>query len=56
MSWKVDFYSDKVEDAIKKWPEGILAKFTWISSLIEDVGPDEVGMPHIKPMGQGCLK
>ena len=56
MNWTIDFYSKKIEQDIKQWPKGIRAKFTWIVDLIEEFGPDEIGMPHIKPLGKGLFE
>ncbi|MFA5306763.1 MAG: type II toxin-antitoxin system RelE/ParE family toxin [Candidatus Babeliales bacterium] len=56
MRWTIEFYDKKVEASIKDWPEGILAKFVWISAVIEEAGPADVGMPHIKALGQGLFE
>lgn len=56
MGWKVEFYNAKVMDTIQKWPVRIKAKFTRIVELITATGPKEVGMPHIKPLGQGLFE
>lgn len=56
MRWKIEFYSNKVIDSIESWPENIQSKFSHIIELIEDVGPKEVGMPHIKALGQGLFE
>lgn len=56
MPWKIEFYDKKVEECIKEWPAGILAKFIWISDVIAKFGPAEVGMPHVKAMGQGLFE
>ncbi len=56
MSWKIKFYSDKIEANIMDWPEDILAKFLWISDIIEKIGPTEIGMPHVKPLGKGLFE
>src|SRR5271157_2224753 len=56
MLWKIEFYNKKVEDSIKEWPAGILAKFAWISDAIEKFGPADVGMPHVRPLGQGLFE
>ena len=56
MSWKIEFYDNKVMDSIQNWPVHIKAKFVHIVELIEKVGPKEVGMPHIKALGQGLFE
>ena len=56
MGWKVEFYSTKVKDAIKAWPESLSSKFLKIAERIEKHGPHEIGMPHIKPLKKGLYE
>ncbi len=56
MSWKVEFYSTKVEKGIDEWPVHLRAKFLKVAELIEKMGPDELGMPHIKPLKKGLFE
>jgi phage-related protein len=56
MRWKIEFYDIKVMKSITQWPVGIGAKFTRIVDLIEEFGPETVGMPHIKALGQGLFE
>lgn len=56
MSWKVDFYSTKVKDAIKAWPESLSTRFLKIAERIEQHGPEAVGMPHIRPLKKGLFE
>jgi phage-related protein len=56
MSWKVEFYSTKVEKGIDEWPIHLKVKFLKIAELIEKMGPDELGMPHIKPLKKGLFE
>lgn len=56
MKWTVDFYDKQVAKSIHEWPTKIKAKLLKIIELIEDFGPIEIGMPHIKPMGQGLFE
>jgi phage-related protein len=56
MYWKIEFYDKKVMDSIYDWPVGIKEKFLRITDLIEEFGPHEVGMPHIKVFGQGLFE
>jgi len=56
MKWKTSFYDQKVMEAILKWPIGIKAKFTNIVELLEYHGPQEVGMPFVKAMGNGLFE
>src|SRR5579872_4052171 len=56
MIWKIEFYNEKVEKNIEKWPENMLAKFAWVSNAIENYGPREVGMQHVKSLKQGLFE
>jgi hypothetical protein len=40
MTWKVTFYSEKVEQQTLALPPGILANLLRIIELIEEFGPD----------------
>ena len=40
MSWKVTFYSEKVENEILKFPAGILVDLLHILEMIEELGPN----------------
>jgi phage-related protein len=56
MSWKIEFYNNDVMESIYKWPNGIRTKFLWITDLIKEFGPADVGMPHIKALGNGLFE
>ncbi len=56
MNWKVEFYDAKVFDGISDWPVHLRSKFAGIVALIKEIGPVEVGMPHIKPLGGGLFE
>ena len=56
MLWKIECYNEKVKESIKEWPKYLLAKFAWISNAIENFGPNDVGMPHIKSLKQGLFE
>lgn len=55
MTWKISFYSAKVQEETLALPAGILASFLRISELIEEFGPD-LGRPHTAPLGQGLFE
>lgn len=55
MSWKITFYSEKVEKETLALPAGILANFLRIAELIEEFGPD-LGRPHTAPLGKGLFE
>ncbi len=55
MTWKITFYSEKVEKETLKLPPGILANFLRITELIEEFGPD-LGRPHTAPLGKSLFE
>lgn len=55
MSWKVTFYSAKLEGEILELPAGFLARFLRYAERMEVFGPD-LGMPHTRAMGGGLFE
>ena len=55
MSWKVTFYSERVEKETLAFPSGVLADLLHILEMIEDLGPN-LGKPHTAPMGDGLFE
>jgi phage-related protein len=55
MSWKVTFFSEKVERDTLRFPPGILAHLLHILELVEEFGPN-LGKPHTAPMGNGLFE
>lgn len=55
MSWKITFYSDKVEKETLEFPAGILANTLHIIEMIEEFGPN-LGKPQTAPMGDGLFE
>ena len=55
MSWKITFFSERVEAEALAFPAGILANFLHILELIEEFGP-ALGKPHTAPMGDGLFE
>ena len=55
MSWKITFYSARVEEQTLRFPIGILAHLLHILELVEEFGPD-LGRPHTAPIGKGLFE
>ena len=55
MTWKITFYSEKVEQQTLKLPPGILADLLRTIELIEEFGPG-IGRPHTAPLRDGLLE
>jgi phage-related protein len=55
LSWKVTFYSPRLEEEILEFPAGFLARFVRYAERMEVYGPD-LGMPHTRAMGHGLFE
>lgn len=55
MTWKVTFFSEKVERDTLRFPKGILAHLLHVLEMIEEFGPN-LGKPHTAPMGNGLFE
>jgi len=55
MSWKITFYSKKVEKETLIFPAGVLANLLHIMEMMEDLGPN-LGKPHTASMGEGLFE
>lgn len=54
-SWRVTFYSEKLQREILGLPAGFVARFIRYSERMERFGPD-LGMPHTRYMGGGLFE
>ena len=50
-TWSVSTLNDTVTQELEKLPPDMRAGFTRISELIERFGPQRVGMPHTRSLG-----
>ena len=55
MTWKITFYSTKVENQTLAFPKGVLANFLHIAEMVEEFGP-VIGMPYIGSMKAGLYE
>jgi hypothetical protein len=55
MTWRVTFFSRRVEDDILSLPAGLVARFVRYAEKMETFGPD-LGMPHTRAMGGGLFE
>jgi len=55
MNWKIEFFSDMVEEQTLAFPKGILADFLRVVELIEEFGP-VIGRPHTAPFSKGLFE
>ena len=54
-AWTLAYYNAKVAAQVDAWPDGILASFSRIASMMLEHGPD-IGMPHTRAMGAGLFE
>ncbi len=50
-NWTVHTLSATVDKELEQLPVDMLARFTRVAELIERFGPQQVGMPHIRSLG-----
>jgi len=55
MNWRITFFDGKVRNQTMGLPEGILANFLHITSMIEEFGP-ALGKPFVTSLGAGLFE
>jgi phage-related protein len=50
--WAVEVLNDLVEAELLSVPKDMQARFLRISELLERFGPQRVGLPHVRPLGE----
>lgn len=48
--WKVSFVNEKAEEEILNLSEDLQARFLHIIELIQEFEPQNIGMPHVRPI------
>ena len=56
MSWHIETLNSKVDEELNSLEPSLKAKFLYICELLKDFGPNLVGTPHIKPLGNKLWK
>jgi phage-related protein len=51
MTWHFEFMDERVEAELLALPKDMQARFLHIAELLQEFGPQHVGMPHIRPLG-----
>jgi len=49
--WKIEYYNEKLSQAILKMPPGLLARYVHLTDNMLEYGPN-LGMPHTRSLGQ----
>ncbi len=52
MTWTVEYLNSNVGRELFALPKDMQARFLHITSLLEEFGPQYIGMPHIKSLGR----
>jgi phage-related protein len=55
VTWSIEYYDDKLQQAILDLPEGLLARYLHMTHRMLVYGPD-LGMPHTRAMGGGLFE
>jgi phage-related protein len=50
VQWKVEILNNAVEKELLSLPKDMQARFVRISELLQSLGPQHVGMPHVRPL------
>ena len=50
-NWTVETLNAAVDEELEQLPVDMLAKFTRVTELIEKFGPQQVGMQHVRSLG-----
>ena len=53
MTWIVEYLDTKVEKELLALPRDLQARLIHITRLLQEFGPQQVGMPHVRSLGQG---
>jgi phage-related protein len=51
MTWRVEPLNAAVERELLALPADVQARYLRIVELLESFGPEQVGMPHVRPLG-----
>ena len=55
MAWEIEYYNEKVAEAILKLPDGLLARYLRLTDLMMEFGPN-LGLPHTKSLERGLFE
>jgi phage-related protein len=50
--WAIEVLNQTVQAELFALPKEMQARFLRISELLENFGPQHVGMPHVRPLGE----
>jgi phage-related protein len=50
MTWNVELLDRRVEKELESLPKSLRNRFLHIAEMLEEFGPEGVGMPHVRPL------
>ncbi len=50
--WSISFVNEKSEGEVLGLSPDLKAKFLHIGDMLQDFGPQKMGLPHIRPLGK----
>jgi phage-related protein len=50
-SWEVETLNIQVDNELEGLPNDMRSRFVRVANLLEQFGPKEVGMPHVRSLG-----
>lgn len=50
--WSISFVNEKSEGEVLSLSPDLKAKFLHIGDMLQDFGPQKMGLPHIRPLGK----
>lgn len=55
MKWKITYYNEKLQEEIRRLPEGIQARYLLLADRMMIYGPN-LGMPHTRALKGGLFE
>jgi len=55
MNWKIEYFSETIEEDILNLPAGLLGRYIHLTKLMTEFGSN-LGMPHTKAMSGGLFE
>jgi len=55
MNWKIEYFSETIEEDILNLPAGLLGRYIHLTKLMTEFGSN-LGMPHTKSIDNGLIE
>lgn len=50
-AWQIEFVNPRAEEEVLTLSSDLKARFLHVTELLQEFGPHEMGLPHIRPLG-----